>query len=124
MPRDTAQRRAVQSVIREADRPLTPQEVLENAQQTVPNIGVATIYRTLKLFLEEQWLAVVEVPGEPCRYELAGKGHHHHFSCRACGRMYDFEGCPGQLDGLAPKGFIMEDHELFLFGRCADCAAA
>jgi Fur family ferric uptake transcriptional regulator len=38
--------------------------------------------------------------------------------------MYDFEGCPGQLDGLAPKGFIMEDHELFLFGRCADCAAA
>lgn len=122
MQRDTAQRRAIRKVLGALNRPLSPQEILEAAQTHVPNMGLATVYRTVKSLTETKALSVVDVPGEPQRYELAGKGHHHHFSCRECGRMFEMDGCPGDLERLVPRGFIMEDHEVFIYGRCRECS--
>lgn len=119
--RDTLQRRVIRQVLTEADRPLSPAEILEGARSHVPNIGIATVYRSVKSLVEEHWLVGVDVPGEPQRYEIAGKDHHHHFNCRACGKVYDFDGCPEGLDKLVPAGFKMDDHEVFLYGTCADC---
>jgi len=124
MQRDTVQRRAIRLVFRETARPLSPAEILEGARRVVPNLGIATVYRSVRSLTEEGWLTAVEVPGEPQRYELSGKDHHHHFTCRGCGRMFDFDGCPQDLARLVPPGFVMEDHEVFLYGRCADCRKA
>jgi Fur family transcriptional regulator, ferric uptake regulator len=124
MERDTQQRRAIRTALSEADRPLSPQEVLDLARRDAPSLGTATVYRTLKALVEEGWLAVVEVPGETPRYELSGKGHHHHFHCRGCGRLYELEGCPEGLKLLTPNGFSLESHEVVLYGRCVHCAAA
>ncbi len=121
MQRDTAQRRAIRGVFNQENRPLTPQELLEGAQSAVPQMGLATVYRTLKSLTEAGAVMVVDVPGEPQRYELAGKDHHHHFSCKQCGRMFEMDGCPGDLERLVPDGFVMEDHEVFIYGRCRDC---
>lgn len=123
MERDTQQRRAIRAVLRDAGRPLSPQEILDLARGSSPGLGTATVYRTLKGLLEEGWLAAVEVPGEPPRYELAGKGHHHHFHCRRCGRLYELEGCPEDLARLTPSGFSLEAHEIVLYGRCLGCTA-
>ena len=124
MQRDTAQRRAIRKVFGTLNRPLSPQEILEAAQSHVPNMGLATVYRALKSLTESKTVSVVDVPGEPQRYELAGKGHHHHFSCRSCGRMFEMDGCPGDLERLVPRGFVMEDHEVFIYGRCRECETA
>jgi len=123
MSRDTRQRRAIRSAIERLDRPLSPQEVLESAQADAPGLGLATVYRTLNSGVDEGWLAAVPLPNEPTRYEPAGKGHHHHFHCQACGRVFEIEGCPGRLRGLVPEGFEMTGHEVTLYGRCAQCAA-
>ena len=123
MQRNTVQRQAIRDAFTSTGRPLTPQEVHELAQESQPSIGMATVYRTLKALVEEKWLIVLEVPGEPPRYERAGLDHHHHFSCRKCGKMYDFHGCPTGIANLVPEGFKLEDHELFLYGTCPDCAA-
>lgn len=122
MQRDTAQRRAIRGVFSQENRPLTPQELLEGAQASVPQMGLATVYRALKSLTESGAVMVVDVPGEPQRYELAGKDHHHHFSCKQCGRMFEMNGCPGDLERLVPDGFVMEDHEVFIYGRCSDCS--
>jgi Fur family transcriptional regulator, ferric uptake regulator len=122
MERDTRQRRAIRDVLLAAGRPLSPHEVLAGAKRKVRGLGIATVYRTLKGLVDQGWLAAVELPGEPPRYELAGKGHHHHFHCRGCGRVYELEGCPEGLKRLAPKGFSLETHEVVLYGRCAACA--
>jgi Fur family ferric uptake transcriptional regulator len=95
--------------------------VLEQAQQEVPGIGLATIYRNLKSLVEAEELKVVQLPGENPRYERVGHSHHHHFQCRQCNRVFDVHACPGNLAKLAPEGFSVEDHELTLYGRCADC---
>ena len=60
-------------------------------------------------------------PGEVPLYEVSGKSHHHFFRCRQCGHMYQIKGCVAALKPLVPRGFKMEDHELFLFGLCAEC---
>ena len=120
--RDTQQRRAIRSAIERADRPLSPREVLDEAQPLSPGLGIATVYRTLKTGVERGVLQPVELPGEPPRYETTGKQHHHHFHCRSCDRVYEIDGCPDDLRNLTPPGFALEAHEIVLYGRCADCA--
>ena len=122
--RQTKQRQAIRDVIGEADGPLSPREILEHAQGRVNGIGMATVYRTLKLLADAGLVQAVEIPGEAPRYELAGKGHHHHFYCRKCGRVVEVDRCPGDFGDLAPPRFRVEGHELILFGRCEDCLRA
>lgn len=121
MERNTRQRGAIRSALESADRPLSPQEVLTRARQDVDSLGIATVYRSLSAFEKEGLVIPVHLPGDPTRYELAGKGHHHHFRCRKCGRVFEVEGCPGNLHQLTPAGFKLESHEVLLFGLCGEC---
>jgi Fur family ferric uptake transcriptional regulator len=123
MERSTKQREAIRQALQAADRPLLASEVLVLAQQTVPSLGIATVYRTIKALVEQESLQVVELPGENPRFEFA-HGHHHHFCCKACGKVFDVHACPGDFSGLVPPGFEVSDHELTLYGRCAECDSA
>lgn len=112
----------MRNVIEGAHRPLSPQEILDEAQTTVPGIGIATVYRNIKLLLDAGEIEVVSLPGENPRYEPAHREHHHHFQCDNCRRVFDVHQCPGDLKGLAPKGFKVHRHELTLYGLCKECA--
>lgn len=120
--RDTDQRRAIRRVFERTDRPLSTGEVLAAAQALRPRTGIATVYRTLKLLLEQGWLTTIRLPGEPPRYEAAGKPHHHHFHCTACGRAFEVRGSDASLESLVPPGFVLERHDIALHGRCRSCA--
>lgn len=119
--RSTNQRAAVRAAIERADRPLSPPEILALAQDDQPGLGIATVYRAVKAGVEAGWLTPVELPNGPVRYEPAGKGHHHHFECTSCHSVFDVEGCPGKIASLVPEGCELDDHEIILYGRCADC---
>ncbi|MET0332727.1 MAG: transcriptional repressor [Rhizobacter sp.] len=123
MERNTRQRSAIRDAIARADRPLLPQEVLESAQGDVPGLSIATVYRNLRALQDDGELTAVNLPGENPRFELSHHHHHHHFQCKQCQRVFDVHACPGDLSNLAPAGFIVEAHELTLYGRCSDCAA-
>lgn len=122
--RTTRQRQVLRDVFTDAGRPLRAQEAHELAQQELPRLGQATVYRAINDLVTEGWLRSVELPGEPARYERTGLGHHHHFHCRQCQRVYDIHDCPGNLRSLAPKGFVVESHEVVLYGVCEGCASA
>jgi Fur family ferric uptake transcriptional regulator len=121
MERVTRQRDAIKSVIQTAKRPLSPAEVLEGARASVPALGMATVYRNLKLLVAEGIVQVITLPGENPRYEMNESGHHDHFQCTTCHRVYDVPGCPGDMRRLAPRGFTIAHHHLTLYGRCANC---
>ncbi len=125
MERSTRQRTAIRAAIEAAGRPLSPQEIHDAVRATVPEIGIATIYRNLKLLLAEGEVLAVTLPGENPRYETAllAHHHHHHFHCVPCDRVFEVAGCPGRMDDLAPAGFVIDRHELTLYGECAECAA-
>lgn len=121
MQRKTQQRQALRQAIRLAGRPLSPQEILQEAKTQIPSLGIATVYRNIRSLIDEGWLQEVELPGKPNRYEVAGKNHHHHFHCTTCDRVYDVDDCPGSFKDLTPQGFHLEAHELILYGTCRDC---
>lgn len=126
MERTTRQRTAIRAVIEAAGRPLSPHEILAGVRASVAEIGIATIYRNIKALQGEGVIQAVSLPGDNPRYEMmhVAHHHHHHFHCVPCDRVFDIEGCPGHMDGLAPSGFTIERHELTLYGVCAECSAA
>jgi Fur family transcriptional regulator, ferric uptake regulator len=121
MARMTRQRTAIRRAFEDARRPLGPHECFELASRSVPDLGIATVYRNINTLVQTGWLRVVELPGLPDRYETAGRCHHHHFHCRRCDGVFEVESCPGGFAALAPTGYRVEDHDLILYGVCRSC---
>ncbi len=119
--RSTQQRAAIMAVFRDHPHPMLPGDVQQLASRISPRLGIATVYRNIKSLVAEGWLEAVHLPGENPRYELRDRPHHHHFQCRTCGRVFDIPGCPGTLENLAPPGFLVDGHELTLYGVCGEC---
>lgn len=122
--RRTEQRDAIRRALRDAPGPLTPQEVHQRARRELRGLGLATVYRNLARLEDAGAVVAVHLPGEGPRYEPAGRGHHHHFHCSACGHVFELEAaCPvPELRGATlPGGYRVEDHELTLYGRCPHC---
>lgn len=61
--------------------------------------------------------------GQAHQHADGAEHHHHHFNCRSCDQVVPIHGCPGPMHDLAPPGFIVEQHDLVLHGRCAACAS-
>jgi Fur family transcriptional regulator, ferric uptake regulator len=121
--RNTKQRAAIRDVLEHAERPLSVGEVLDEAARRVDGMGIATVYRSIATLLDEGWVECVELPGEPPRYERAGKAHHHHFRCTSCARVFDVTGCFDGLRELVPPDFRLIGHAVTLYGVCGACGA-
>lgn len=123
MQRDTSQRRAIRRALEAAGRPLGALEVLEASKAEAPGLGIATVYRNIKALLEADEISEVALPGEPPRYEAAGKDHHHHFRCERCEKVYELGGaCLPGLKNALPRGFRATAHEVLVHGVCAACS--
>ncbi|MDR4493670.1 MAG: Fur family transcriptional regulator [Nitrospirales bacterium] len=89
-----------------------------------PHIGLATIYRTLKLFCETG-LAQERHFGSQTQFDnVAHKGHHDHMICTGCGKIVEFHNC--QIEDLQEEvarknGFVIKTHKLELYGLCSNC---
>ena len=120
MRRNTTQRKAIEQVFREHERPLGVDEVLRCGRKLVESLNMATVYRNLKRLIDDGWLKRITHPSLGALYERTGKAHHHHFHCRECNRAFELPGCALKEDA-APDGFVVEDHEIFLSGVCPSC---
>ena len=121
--RNTQQRMAIEEVFQNSDRPLSVDEVLDQGRSHSPTLNRATVYRNLKVLVEKGDIIKVELPSGGAFYEKNNKGHHHHFLCRLCNKAFDLLGCflkPNRQ--LAPKGFVVEDHDLVVHGVCSSCS--
>jgi Fur family ferric uptake transcriptional regulator len=121
--RITTQRKAIEQVFREHERPLGVDEVLKFGRKIVESLNQATVYRNLKLLIDDGWLNRISHPSLGALYERAGRAHHHHFHCRECNLAFELPGCALKEDAV-PDGFVVEDHDIFLFGICPSCAVA
>lgn len=128
-PRQTRQREAIARVLTAAARPLRPYEIRELAQAGGENLGMATVYRELKVLVERRELSVVELPGHSSTYyEKAGEGSRCYSFCRTCERVFStpWENHAQPLDKILPAGFQMaglkvESSLVVLYGRCREC---
>lgn len=120
----TAPRRAVATVLETSDAHLTPSEVFARAKPLCPDLGRATVYRTLEVLARLGAIRPLYLgDGVEQRYALA-EGGHHHLVCADCGMVVEFDDCPlGDLESAlaARTGFRIYGHLLELIGRCPAC---
>ena len=121
MKRDTQQRNSIWQVITGARRPLSVNEVFKLASRQVSGLGIATVYRNLKLLQDEGQIIKIDLPGQPPHWELALEDHHHHFLCQQCGKIFEINDCLRDIIRLLPAGFTLEEHDILLRGICKSC---
>lgn len=126
----TSQRLMVLNILSaHGDEHLTVEEIYDLAKEESPEIGLATIYRTVQVLLELHVIEKVTFDDGFARYELngeeTGSGHrHHHAICTQCVKVYSLE--TDLLDTLEKQvfeslGFEVTDHEVKLYGLCSAC---
>jgi Fur family transcriptional regulator, ferric uptake regulator len=125
----TPQRRSiVDSIIDNEGKHLTAEEIYDHVKVDCPEIGLATVYRTI-ILLEELGIVSKLDLGDGCsRYELVHdeESHqHHHLVCSNCGKVIEVE---GDLLEVIERNieekykFVIHNHSLKFFGKCSECA--
>lgn len=122
----TRTRRAVLSALEKTKYPLTVSQLFDRLQKAHVSIDLVTVYRTLAVLKELGLISQLELHQEgQFRYELrAGREHHHHIRCHACGKIADLLLCPLQkLQTLIEKEtqFVVNEHSLEFSGLCPKC---
>lgn len=112
------------------DAHMTAEDIYELVKEDYPEIGLATIYRTVQLLLEMQLVDRINLNDGCVRYEIGetfgeeGKHRHHHLICNTCGKLVSFRN--DLLEDLEERieretGFCVSDHDLKFYGQCQDC---
>ena len=127
----THQRILVLSVLEQnSGRHMTAEDIYELVAEDYPEIGLATVYRTLQLLWDMQLVDRISLDDGCVRYEIGepglgeGKHHHHHLICKTCGKVLPFY--DDLLEELERRiedetGFHVLDHELKFYGQCREC---
>jgi len=122
--RVTPQRLAVYRALAEVLTHPTADAILGRVKGTMPSVSPASVYRILESLEREGLIRRVGTTDGIARYD-ANLERHQHLVCRKCGRMADFEAPELSKLRLAPRairGFLVEELDVRIVGRCARCA--
>ena len=118
--RITPERRLVIEIIA-ANPHLDADRIHRLARRSRPEMGLATVYRTLKA-LEECGLVRANGLGEShAHYEMRGDAHIH-LVCSHCGRIIDVPASTSLLKRVESQGFRVQRTHFECFGVCSDCS--
>lgn len=117
--RMTEQRRTVARVLEAASDHPDVEELYIRASQVDPNISIATVYRTVKLFEEAGILEKHEFGDGRARYESADRDHHDHLIDMNSGEVVEF--VDPEIEALQERiaerlGYRLKGHRLELYG--------
>ncbi|MBI2241594.1 MAG: transcriptional repressor [Magnetospirillum gryphiswaldense] len=115
----TDQRRVIARVLSEADDHPDVEEVYRRATAQDPRISIATVYRTVRLFEEENILERHDFGDGRARYEEAPSEHHDHLIDVNSARVIEFTS--PEIEALQREiarkfGFRLVGHRLELYG--------
>ena len=115
----TDQRRVIARVLEDADDHPDVEQLHARAVAIDPNISIATVYRTVKLFEESGILERHEFGDGRARYEDAEREHHDHLIDMQTGEVIEF--VDPEIEALQEKiaqrlGYDLKGHRLELFG--------
>lgn len=124
----TPQRQTIlQLFLEQEDCHLSAEELYILVKKQNPEIGLATVYRTLDILAEIGVLLKNDFGDGRTRYEFSRKDeqhHHHHLICLECGNVSEFD--DDLLESLETvimkrNKFKVKDHDLKFYGYCNKC---
>ena len=121
--RRSRQRSVVLDVVGKSGGHPTAQWVYEAARREVPSISLGTVYRNLRLLVEQGALKESKVGNKPARYEVL-KERHYHLCCVECGELEDLairyqKGLDRRVQRLVR--YRLREHRIEFLGICPKC---
>jgi len=121
----TRQRQFIANLFFKQHAHVSAEELYRQVNKKDKSIGLATVYRTLKLLSAAQLANERQFGDGSSRYEPAlTDAHHDHLICTACGRIIEFEN--KKIEALQEEealknNFKVSHHKLELYGLCHAC---
>lgn len=121
----TPQRRLILDVFFDLDGHFSAEEIYDVVKKADSSVGQATVYRTLKHFLDAGLGRSVHFGDGVSRYEPSyGQEHHDHLICENCGKSVEV--VDPEIERLQEvvakdQGFILTRHKMYLYGLCPEC---
>ncbi|MSQ40267.1 MAG: transcriptional repressor [Dehalococcoidia bacterium] len=116
----TYPRQAILDLVAQHPDGFTAEEVCAQ----LPQVGRATVYRTVKLLLDLGLVCKMTGPDGAPRYTLSVAGHHHHTLCVRCGAAADFQRCTVDLilqTLRAETAGVILGHRMEVYVLCPRC---
>lgn len=125
--KSTRQRDVILRVFAGSADHVSIQELLERVQGDMAGVGYATVYRTMKLFVEAGIAHERHFDDGQTRYEPVAQGHDHHdhLICRDCGHIFEFDDPvieDRQSAMAAAHGLTIVAHRHDIWGSCVNRA--
>lgn len=108
----------------------SPQDVYEHLKGEGNDIGIATVYRSIKILKDHDIIEQV-VFKDKSVYELkifGKKSIHAHFTCKNCGEFFDYQNMDlsskivSSIYNIEKKyGFKVKNVDVLLSGECSPC---
>jgi Fur family ferric uptake transcriptional regulator len=123
--KNSVQKDYILKILYFSDDHLTAEEITANVKKAYNiEVGIATVYRTMKFFEEMNIVDSLDVGDGVKRYELNLFLHHDHLVCTSCNKIIEF------TDDLIEKqqikvakihNFNLKDHVMTIYGLCKNC---
>ena len=123
--KSTSQREIILDEFVTAGSHLSTEDLYLRLRKKHPQIGYATVHRTLKLFSACGIAAERHFGDGQTRYEITSDDEHHdHLICTKCNAIVEFEN--PQIEKLqeavaGEHGFRIQRHRHEIFGLCSRC---
>lgn len=123
--RNSLRRSQILETFTKCERHVTVNELVALVHKKYPEIGIATIYRTLKLICESGIARASEFEDGTVRYEHDfGHQHHDHLVCTNCGAFVEINNkhIEDEQNKIAKDhGYSLVNHKMILYGTCPKC---
>ncbi|PLX15535.1 MAG: ferric uptake regulation protein [Candidatus Muiribacterium halophilum] len=131
--RFTVPRQLIIKVLNDSKDSLSGEDIYNLVHKNNPNIGIATVYRTLDLLYRMGMLSGIKGPDKVTRYEIAGKNaHRHELVCVSCRKVIEYTPSIEDKQREATKEmqirlenkyeFNINNHLVRFFGICKECS--
>ena len=124
----THQRRnIVEALLNSHGKHMSSEEIYDVVKKGCPEIGLATVYRTLQVLDKLGYTNKLNLDDGCVRYELnmdKNAHNHHHLICKKCSKIIEVEeDLLDQLESVIRDkyGFDVENHDVKFNGYCKSC---
>ena len=124
--KNTTKRDLIFETILGSKQHLSIDEIYQLIKKKDSNIGIATVFRTLKLLKKQDLVREIHMGDRKKRYEASLEcPHHDHLICTDCGSV--IEAVDPRIEKLQIElcknnHFIPSSHRLEIFGICSECS--
>jgi Fur family transcriptional regulator, ferric uptake regulator len=114
----------LETLLNQPNRHLSADDLYTMVKEKHPELGIATVYRTLELFRELGVVNQMDFAEGLSRYEYSNWEHHHHLVCLKCGEIQEFSS--DKLEAIENElakehHFEVVGHHMKLYGYCQEC---